>query len=136
MNDQGRIYDANGSFVEGRQTELIIHRYLEKAGLIVVGTKANEKHYDLIIIDPLQSKEYIAQIKSSKNRTPYVTCHNYEGLLLKAKEIHCEPVIIFSFTTDRAFCIFHAESKLILFSNHPEYTKGQFIPFNCWNKEK
>jgi hypothetical protein len=57
---QDRTYDSNSSFVEGRQTELVIMRFLEKAGLIVTGTKANQADFDVFIIDPLQDKEFIA----------------------------------------------------------------------------
>lgn len=76
-----RLYDSNDSFAEGRQTELIVLRYLEKGGLVVRSTKGNQRHYDLIIIDPQTDKEYVAQIKSSKTKKPYITCHNYQGLL-------------------------------------------------------
>lgn len=80
-SEDNRIYENNESYAEGRQTELVITRYLEKSGFTVRGTKGNQKHYDIIIIDPAQDKEYIAQIKSSKSRVPYVTCHNFAGLI-------------------------------------------------------
>ena len=83
--DTGRQFEPNSSFVEGRQTELVIHRFLEKSGLIVTGTKANQKDFDVFIIDPLKDSEFVAQIKSSKTRSPYVTCHNYKGLLATAE---------------------------------------------------
>ena len=95
-------------------------RFLEKAGLVVTGTKANQADFDVFIIDPLQDKEFVAQIKSSKTRIPYVTCHNYQGLLKVAEQWDCEPLIIFSFTATRHFVIFHAITRLVLYSNHPE----------------
>lgn len=77
MSQTDRLFDSNDSFAEGRQTELVVIRTLERAGLIVTGTKANQPHYDIVIIDPVQDKEFIAQIKSSKHRKPYITCRNF-----------------------------------------------------------
>ncbi len=47
-----RQYDGNMSYMDGRQTEILMIRQLEKMGLSVDSTKGNEQFYDLIVIDP------------------------------------------------------------------------------------
>ena len=54
-----RQYDGNMSYMDGRQTELIMIRELERMGLIVDSTKGNEQFYDLVVIDPRSDKEFI-----------------------------------------------------------------------------
>ena len=63
------------SYMDGRQTELIMIRQLEQMGLIVDSTKGNEEFYDLVVIDPQSDNEFIVQVKSSKERLPYIRCN-------------------------------------------------------------
>ena len=57
---EDRQYDSNHSYMDGRQTEVTMIRTLEHWGLIVDSTKGNEQFYDLMVVDPLSDKEFIA----------------------------------------------------------------------------
>lgn len=55
------------------------------SGYSVIEFKKNQKYADYIIIDNNTNKEFLLQIKSSKNKIPYITCHKKDGLIKMAK---------------------------------------------------
>ena len=53
------------------------------SGYSVIEFKKNQKYADYIVLENNDTdfKEYLLQIKSSKNKIPYITCHKHEGLI-------------------------------------------------------
>ena len=99
-------------------------RELERMGLIVDSTKGNEEFYDLVVIDAKSDKEFIVQVKSSKERVPYIRCNRLEGLLKTSKHMKCGALIILVFSLKREFVILDARDKMVLFSSD---SSGKFV---------
>ena len=133
-----RQYDGNMSYMDGRQTELIMVRQLENMGLTVDSTKGNEEFYDLVVIDPQSDKEFIAQVKSSKERLPYIRCNRLDGLRKTAQQMKCGALIILVFTQKREFAILDADSMMVVFSNDSSkrFVQGKASDFTCQDKAK
>ena len=88
-------------------TELYVVTKLEMSGFSVVEFKKNQKFADYIVIDHTNKKEFLLQIKSSKNKLPYITCYKKEGLLDMAKTLKMTPII----------CLYQTISKKMVFIN-------------------
>jgi hypothetical protein len=91
-------------------------KHLEKKGLVVDSTKGNEEFYDLVVIDPQGDKEFIAQVKSSKERLPYIRCNRLEGLIGKARDMNCGALLILVFSSRREYVILDAVNMQVLYS--------------------
>lgn len=116
-----RQYDGNMSYLDGRRTEINMIRELESMGLVVDSTKGNQQFYDLSIIDPRNDKEFIAQVKSSKERLPYIRCNRLQGLLQMAKDMEAGALIILVFTAHRQFTILDAFTNQVLYSTSDRF---------------
>ncbi len=57
------------------------------SGYNVVEFRKNQKYADYVVIDHTNDREFLLQIKSSKNKVPYITCTKKAGLLQMAKEL-------------------------------------------------
>ena len=51
------------------------------SGYNVVEFRKNQKYADYVVIDHTNNREFLLQIKSSKNKVPYITCTKKAGLL-------------------------------------------------------
>ena len=97
----------------------------------------------MILISPFTNTEYILQIKSSKEKIPYITCNTEAGLIEQAKIMKCKPLLCLMFTTKKQFVIIDVITKKVLFSNLSKDSKAadhfqinQVAKFKCFNKEK
>ena len=135
---EDRQYDGNMSYMDGRQTEIQMIRQLENMGLIVDSTKGNEQYYDLSVIDPQSDKEFIVQVKSSKERLPYIRCNRLKGLLKMAKHMKCGALIILVFTSRKEYVILDAEDMMVVYTTDSsgKFIQGTRADYNCQEKEK
>jgi hypothetical protein len=109
---------------------------LEMSGYNVVEFAKNQQYADYIVIDHSKNREFLLQIKSSKTKTPYITCHGKTGLVKMAKSLNMTPLICLYFTSAKKMTFIDLSTNKVLFSTSPEFVTGAPANFNCYNKEK